>query len=121
MDLTYWHTRARERGVNPVVYWVMRARGESVLIFPEGTRIRPGALGKPKRGVGRLASETGAPVAEAVASVPLLAARLEDAGVDAPVPRGLAGIVEGRIEPAGWTASLTAPRAVKSAQTAKAA
>src|SRR5690242_718719 len=155
MDLSYWHTRARERGVNIVVYWVMRqllhlfalvywrlqrtgrdhiprsgpailvsnhrsfldpfivgltarrpvyyvakqelfrnrlfawfisslgafpvrrgeadadmvetakailARGEPVLIFPEGTRTRPGALGKAKRGVGRLALETGAPV-----------------------------------------------------------
>src|SRR5579884_4424033 len=38
------------------------ARGESVLIFPEGTRIRPGSLGRPRRGVGRLALETGAPV-----------------------------------------------------------
>ena len=37
-------------------------RGECVLMFPEGTRIRPGALGRPKRGVGRLALETGAPV-----------------------------------------------------------
>jgi glycerol-3-phosphate dehydrogenase (NAD(P)+) len=37
-------------------------RGDSVLIFPEGTRIRPGALAAPKRGVGRLALETGAPV-----------------------------------------------------------
>jgi glycerol-3-phosphate dehydrogenase (NAD(P)+) len=37
-------------------------RGDSVLIFAEGTRIRPGALGPPKRGVGRLALETGAPV-----------------------------------------------------------
>jgi 1-acyl-sn-glycerol-3-phosphate acyltransferase len=37
-------------------------RGEIVLIFPEGTRTRPGSLGKPKRGVGRLALDSGAPV-----------------------------------------------------------
>jgi 1-acyl-sn-glycerol-3-phosphate acyltransferase len=37
-------------------------RGDVVLMFPEGTRIRPGSLGSPKRGVGRLALETGAPV-----------------------------------------------------------
>jgi glycerol-3-phosphate dehydrogenase (NAD(P)+) len=38
------------------------ARGEIVLMFPEGTRTRPGSLGKPHRGVGRLALESGAPV-----------------------------------------------------------
>jgi 1-acyl-sn-glycerol-3-phosphate acyltransferase len=37
-------------------------RGECVVMFPEGTRIREGSLGEPKRGVGRLALETGAPV-----------------------------------------------------------
>jgi glycerol-3-phosphate dehydrogenase (NAD(P)+) len=37
-------------------------RGGTVLIFPEGTRIRSGSLGRPKRGVGRLALETGAAV-----------------------------------------------------------
>jgi len=73
-------------GFHPVVSWLLSAlgafpidrgasdqesmataraileRGEAVLMFPEGTRIRPGALGRPKRGVGRLALETGAPV-----------------------------------------------------------
>jgi 1-acyl-sn-glycerol-3-phosphate acyltransferase len=37
-------------------------RGGALVIFPEGTRHRRGPLGRPKRGVGRLALETGAPV-----------------------------------------------------------
>jgi glycerol-3-phosphate dehydrogenase (NAD(P)+) len=37
-------------------------RGGTVCIFPEGTRIRHGTLGSPRRGVGRLALQTGAPV-----------------------------------------------------------
>jgi 1-acyl-sn-glycerol-3-phosphate acyltransferase len=37
-------------------------RGDPVVIFPEGTRIRAGILGRPKRGAGRLALETGAPI-----------------------------------------------------------
>jgi 1-acyl-sn-glycerol-3-phosphate acyltransferase len=41
--------------------WVVE-RGGTVCIFPEGTRIRSGSLAPPKRGVGRLALETGAPV-----------------------------------------------------------
>jgi glycerol-3-phosphate dehydrogenase (NAD(P)+) len=37
-------------------------RGDAVVIFPEGTRIKAGSLAKPKRGVGRLALQSGAPV-----------------------------------------------------------
>ena len=37
-------------------------RGGTICIFPEGTRIRSGALGTPRRGIGRLALETGAAV-----------------------------------------------------------
>ena len=37
-------------------------RGGTVVMFPEGTRIRSGSLSTPKRGVGRLALESGASV-----------------------------------------------------------
>src|SRR3954454_14772423 len=37
-------------------------RGGTVCIFPEGTRIRTGSLAAPRRGVGHLALQTGAPV-----------------------------------------------------------
>ena len=37
-------------------------RGGTICIFPEGTRIRSGSLSTPKRGVGRLALQTGAQV-----------------------------------------------------------
>lgn len=45
--------------------WLLET-GELVAIFPEGTRVRdPGALGSPRRGAGRLALESGAPMVPA--------------------------------------------------------
>jgi 1-acyl-sn-glycerol-3-phosphate acyltransferase len=44
---------------------IILERGGVVGIFPEGTRVRPGPLAQPKRGVGRLALETGAPIVPA--------------------------------------------------------
>src|SRR5688500_16772707 len=38
------------------------ANGKAVVVFPEGTRIVSGSLGRPKRGVGRLTLLSGAPV-----------------------------------------------------------
>jgi 1-acyl-sn-glycerol-3-phosphate acyltransferase len=39
------------------------ARGDVVVVFPEGTRVRSGPLSTPRRGIGRLALEAGVPVA----------------------------------------------------------
>jgi 1-acyl-sn-glycerol-3-phosphate acyltransferase len=37
-------------------------RGDVLIMYPEGGRSRTGELGEPRRGIGRLALETGAPV-----------------------------------------------------------
>ena len=69
------------------------ARGDIVLIFPEGTRIRPGALGTPHRGVGRLALETGAPVVPVVWAMRTGSDRLETKanGAARSAPFGVSG------------------------------
>ena len=58
---------------------------------------------------------------DAARTVPLLAARIREAGGDAPVLRGLAGVLEGSVEPERWTAALTAPRPAARRDTVRAA
>jgi glycerol-3-phosphate dehydrogenase (NAD(P)+) len=113
---------ARGYGSKPGTFTGLAGTGDLVAtVLSEGSRNRrAGELlgqGMPAADIGAALGQT----AEAVAAVPLLAARLKQAGVDAPVLDGLAGIIEGRIEPGRWTASLTAPKAVKGERKARAA
>ena len=47
--------------------------------------------------------------AEAVDSVPLLASAARDAQLETPALDSLAALIEGRIEPEQWTATVTEP------------
>jgi glycerol-3-phosphate dehydrogenase (NAD(P)+) len=89
-------------------------------LAPQSRNRRAGELlaqGMPADEIGATIGQT----AEAVETVPLLAARLKEAGVDAPGLRSLAGMIEGNVEPDRWRASLTAPKKAKKTQSAKAA
>jgi glycerol-3-phosphate dehydrogenase len=59
--------------------------------------------------------------AEAVDSVPLLASVARDEKLDAPALESLAALVEGRIEPDRWTATVTEPVRRKTARPVRAA
>jgi glycerol-3-phosphate dehydrogenase (NAD(P)+) len=113
---------ARRAGSRPETFAGLAGTGDLVAtVLAEGSRNRRAgellAQGMPADQICDALGQT----AEAVAAVPLLATRLKDAGVAAPVLTGLAGIIEGRVEPARWTASLTAPVRVKAARKVKAA
>jgi glycerol-3-phosphate dehydrogenase (NAD(P)+) len=113
---------ARRSGSLPETFAGLAGTGDLVAtVLAEGSRNRRAgellAQGMPADQICDTLGQT----AEAVGAVPLLAARLKDAGVAAPVLNGLAGMIEGRVEPARWTASLTAPRPAKSARKVKAA
>jgi glycerol-3-phosphate dehydrogenase (NAD(P)+) len=113
---------ARGHGSRPETFAGLAGTGDLVAtVLAEGSRNRRAgellAQGMPARDIGEALGQT----AEAVAAVPLLAARLRQAGVDAPVLRGLAGIIEGKVDPERWTASLTAPKPASTRTKAKAA
>ena len=102
---------ARGHGSRPETFTGLAGTGDLVAtVLAEGSRNRRAgellAQGMPADQIGAALGQT----AEAVAAVPLLAARLKQAGVDAPVLKGLAGIIEGTVDPERWTQSLTAPK-----------
>jgi glycerol-3-phosphate dehydrogenase (NAD(P)+) len=110
---------ARQAGSRPETFAGLAGAGDLVAtVLAEGSRNRRAgellAGGVPAAEICAALGQT----AEAVTGVPLLAARLKEAGVDAPVLRGLAGIIEGSVEPERWTASLTAPRRAAKAKAA---
>jgi len=113
---------ARGHGSRPETFAGLAGTGDLVAtVLSEGSRNRRAgellAQGMPASEIGAAIGQT----AEGVNTVPLLAARLKEAGVDAPVLRSLAGMIEGNVEPDRWRASLTAPKKSKKAQSAKAA
>ena len=59
--------------------------------------------------------------AEAVDSVPLLASVARDEHLDTPALDSLAALVEGRIEPERWTATVTQPGRRKRSRSVRAA
>jgi glycerol-3-phosphate dehydrogenase (NAD(P)+) len=102
---------ARGYGSKPETFAGLAGTGDLVAtVLAESSRNRRAgellAQGVPASQIGEAIGQT----AEAVAAVPLLAVRLQQAGVDAPVLKGLAGIIEGPVDPERWTQSLTAPK-----------
>jgi 1-acyl-sn-glycerol-3-phosphate acyltransferase len=102
---------ARRSGSQPETFAGLAGTGDLVAtVLAAGSRNRRAgellARGVPAGDIAPALGHT----AEAVVSVPLLAARVREAGVDAPVLGGLAGLIEGSVEPEHWTAALTAPK-----------
>jgi glycerol-3-phosphate dehydrogenase (NAD(P)+) len=102
---------ARRSGSRPETFAGLAGTGDLVAtVLATGSRNRRAgellAQGVPAGDIDNALGQT----AEAVSCVPLLAERVREAGMDAPVLRGLAGVIEGRVEPESFTASLTAPR-----------
>jgi 1-acyl-sn-glycerol-3-phosphate acyltransferase len=102
---------ARRSGSRPETFAGLAGTGDLVAtVLASGSRNRRAgellAGGMPAGDIGAALGHT----AEAVSCVPMLAARVRESGVDAPVLGGLAGMIEGVVEPERWTASLTSPK-----------
>ena len=102
---------ARDAGAQPETFAGLAGAGDLVatVLASESSSRRAGEMLAQGVAGDELSAALGAS-AETLASVPLLASRVRDAGVDAPVLRSLAGLIEGRVEPARFTSSVTAPK-----------
>jgi glycerol-3-phosphate dehydrogenase (NAD(P)+) len=113
---------ARARGCRPETFAGLAGAGDLVAtVVSTGSRNRRAgellAQGIPASEIGRALGQS----AEAVDSVPLLATAAREARLDAPALDGLAALVEGRIEPDQWAATVTDPPKATQARSIRAA
>jgi glycerol-3-phosphate dehydrogenase len=113
---------ARARGGRPETFAGLAGAGDLVAtIVSTGSRNRRAgellAQGVPADEIGPALGQS----AEAVDSVPLLASAAKDAGIETPALDGLAALVEGRIAPERWTATVTEPSRQRRPRPSKAA
>jgi glycerol-3-phosphate dehydrogenase len=102
---------ARRRGSRPETFAGLAGAGDLVAtVVAAGSRNRRAgellAQGVPTVEIGAVLGQA----AEAVDSVPLLATVARGAHVDAPTLEGLAALIEGRIDPERWAATVTSPK-----------
>ncbi len=102
---------ARSRGSQPETFSGLAGAGDLVAtVVAAGSRNRRAgemlAQGIPSAEIGAVLGQA----AEAVDSVPLLATVARGAQLEAPALEGLAALVEGRIDPERWAASVTQPK-----------
>jgi glycerol-3-phosphate dehydrogenase len=101
---------ARLRGGRPETFAGLAGAGDLVatVVSASSRNRRAGELlaqGVPSRDIGALIGQA----AEAVDSVPLLATVARNARLETPALESLAALVEGRIDPERWTATVTEP------------
>ena len=113
---------ARARGGRPETFAGLAGAGDLVAtVVCTGSRNRRAgellAQGMPASEIARALGQT----AEAVDSVPLLASAARAERLDSPALEGLAALVEGRIEPERWAATVTEPARSSQARAIRAA
>jgi glycerol-3-phosphate dehydrogenase (NAD(P)+) len=113
---------ARARGSRPETFAGLAGAGDLVAtVVAAGSRNRRAgemlAQGVSAAEIGRALGQS----AEAVDSVALLAAAAHEAHLQSPALDGLAALVQGRIEPEQWAATVTEPPDVKRSRAVRAA